>query len=78
MCIKIFFGPFLLMLHLDDFLFLSVTNITKLERLHVCLFVVTPTLPRDGGTAGTAIQVHALNLIEIRLGERWQPISNQS
>ena len=22
-----------------------------------------------------AIQVHAVNLIEIRLGERWQPIS---
>ena len=42
------------------------------------LFVVTPPLPRDGGTARTAIQVHAINLIEIRLGERWQPISNQS
>ena len=25
-----------------------------------------------------AIQVHAVNLIEIRLEERWQPISNQS
>ena len=33
----------------------------------VCLFVVTPPLPRDGGTA---IQVHAVNLIEISLGER--------
>ena len=43
-----------------------------------CLFVVTPPLPRDGGTARTAIQVHAVNLIDIRLGERWQPISNQS
>ena len=40
--------------------------------------VVTPFLPRDGGTARTAIQVHAVNLIEIRLGERWQPISKQS
>ena len=33
---------------------------------------------RDGGTAWTATQVHAVNLIEIRLRERWQPISNQS
>ena len=33
--------------------------------------VITPPLLRDGGTAQTAIQVHALNLIEIRLGERW-------
>ena len=32
-CIKLFFGHFLLMLH-SDFLFLSVTNITKFERLH--------------------------------------------
>ena len=46
--------------------------------LFVCLFVVTPPLPRDGGTAQTAIQVYAVNLIDIRLGERWQPISNQS
>ena len=44
----------------------------------VVVVVVTPPLPRDGGTARTAIQVHAVNLIEIRLGERWQPISNQS
>ena len=27
---------------------------------------------------GMVIQVHAVNLIDIRLGERWQPISNQS
>ena len=40
--------------------------------------VITPPLPRDGGTARTANQVDALTLIEIRLGERWQPISNQS
>ena len=33
---------------------------------------------RDRGTARTAIQVHAVNLIKIRLGEKWQPISNQS
>ena len=39
--------------------------------------VITPPLSRDGGTARTAIQVHAVNLIEIRLGERRQPISNQ-
>ena len=40
--------------------------------------VVTPPLPRGGGTARTVIQIHTVNLIEIRLGERWQTISNQS
>ena len=40
--------------------------------------VTTPPLPRDGDTARTAIQIHAVNLIKIRLGERLQPISNQS
>ena len=44
----------------------------------VVVVVITPPLPRDGGTARTVIQVHAINLIEIRLEERWQPISNQS
>ena len=44
----------------------------------VVVVVITSPLPRDGGTARTAIQVHAVNLIEIRLGERWQLISNQS
>ena len=44
----------------------------------VVVVVITPLLPRDGGTARTAIQVYAVNLIELRLGERWQPISNQS
>ena len=33
--------------------------------------VVTPPLFRDGGAARMAIQVHAVYLIEIRLGERW-------
>ena len=42
----------------------------------VVVVVITPPLPRDGNSARTAIQVHAVNLIEIRLGERWQPISN--
>ena len=49
-----------------------------LDGLAVVVVVITPPLPRDGGTARTAIQVHAVNLIEIRPGERWQPISNQS
>ena len=40
--------------------------------------VISSPLPRDGGTARTAIQVHAVSLIKIRPGERWQPISNQS
>ena len=44
----------------------------------VVLVVIAPSLPRDGGTARTAIQVHAINLFKIRLGEKWQPISNQS
>ena len=44
----------------------------------VVVVVITPPLPLDGGTARTSIQVHAVNLIEIRLGVRWQPISNQS
>ena len=43
----------------------------------VAVVVVTSPLPRDGGTARTEIQVHAVNLINIRLGERWQPILNQ-
>ena len=40
--------------------------------------VIIPPLPGDGGMARTAIQVHAVNLIEISLGERWQPILHQS
>ena len=44
----------------------------------VVVVVITPHPPRDGGTAQTPIQVHAINLIKIRLKERWQPISNQS
>ena len=44
----------------------------------VCVCVFTPPLPRNGGKARTAIQVHAVNLIEIRLRKKWQPISNQS
>ena len=44
----------------------------------VVVAVITRSLPQDGDTARTTIQVHAVNLIEIRLGERWQPISNQS
>ena len=39
---------------------------------------ITPSLPWDRGTARTAIQVHVVNLIAIRLGERWHPISNQA
>ena len=44
----------------------------------VVVVVITPPFPRDGGTARWAIQIHAVNLIEIRLKESWQPISNQS
>ena len=51
---------------------------SRCHSIDCCLFVVTPPLLRNGGTAWTAIQVHAVNLIEIRLRERWQPVLNQS
>ena len=41
----------------------------KLSRVLAGLVVVITPLPRDGGRARTAIPVHAVNLIEIRLGE---------
>ena len=44
---------------------------TKGSGAQYVVVVITPPLPRDEGTARTAIQVHAVNLIEIRLGERW-------
>ena len=34
----------------------------------VVVVVITPPLPRDGGTVRTVFQVHAVNLIEIGLG----------
>ena len=40
--------------------------------------VISPPLLQDGATAQTAIEVHAVKLIQIRLGERWQLILNQS
>ena len=46
--------------------------------LVIVVVVITPTLPPDSGTAQMTSQVHAVTLIEIRLEERWQPISNQS
>ena len=39
----------------------------------VFVVVITPLLLRDGRTVRTAIQVHAVNLIEIRLGEDGSP-----
>ena len=55
----------------------KLKHIQKQEFVDVVV-MITPPLLQDIGTAQTAIQVHAVNLIEIRLGERWQPISNQS
>ena len=49
-----------------------------LDVTQLVVIVITPPLLRDGVTARMEIRVHAVNLIEIRLGERWQPISNQS
>ena len=40
--------------------------------VHSVVVVITTPLPPDGGTARTAIQVHTVNLIEIRLGQ-WFP-----
>ena len=37
------------------------------KKLSKEVVVITPPLPRDGGTARTEIQVHAVNLIKIRL-----------
>ena len=37
----------------------------------ICFVVITPSLPQDGGTTRTAIQVHVVNLIETSLAERW-------
>ena len=54
------------------------SEICEVESDVVVVVLITPPLPRDGGTAQTAVQVYAVNLIEIRLGKRWQPISNQS
>ena len=39
-----------------------------IQNLCVVVVVITPPLSRDGGTTRTAIQVHAINLIE--LGKR--------
>ena len=58
---------------------LSATSSSKvLKFVVVVVVVIAPSHPRNGGTAQTAIHVYAFNLIEIRLGEKWQPISNQS
>ena len=50
-----------------------------LKPVVVVVVVITPPLPLDEGTtARTVIYIYAVNLIEIRQGERWQPILNQS
>ena len=51
----------------------SDKNIQHFERGEVMSSLLTsrpPPLPRDGGTERTQIQVHTVNLIEIRLEER--------
>ena len=51
----------------------------KFANLFDLLFLLfSPFLPLDRGTTQTAIQVHAVKLMEIRLGQRWQLVSNQS
>ena len=39
----------------------------------VVVVVISPPVPQDGGTARSAIQVHAVNLIEIKLGKGGSP-----
>ena len=39
--------------------------------MYVVVVVINLSLPRDGGTARTAIQVPAVKPIEIRLGQKW-------
>ena len=54
-------------------------NCQTLERrrsLSQSVVVITPPLPRDGGTARTVIQVHAVNLIELGLGKDGSPFRN--
>ena len=46
----------------------------RLKVVVVVVVVIIPPLPRDGGPARGVIQVHAVNLIGTKLGERWQPI----
>ena len=43
------------------------------RNLFPVVVVVTPPLPRDGSTARTTIQAHAVNLIELGLGKGGSP-----
>ena len=45
-----------------------VSVFVTLHFVVVGVVVITPPLPRDGGTVRTVFQVHAVNLIEIGLG----------
>ena len=46
--------------------------------MKVAVVVITSALPWDGGKARNAIQGHAVNLIEIRLGERWKVVETSA
>ena len=46
-------------------------KLNRVKRSLPLVVVITPPLPWDGGTARTAIQVHAVKLIDIRL---WGPL----
>ena len=52
----------------------------KQSFLIVVVVAIIPPLPQDGGTARTAIQGHAVHLIEIRLGKKMaansEPVMN--
>ena len=52
---------------------IQLTNSNIFGATYRSIVVIIPPLPRDGGTARTTIQVHAVNPIEIRLGEDGSP-----
>ena len=41
------------------------SSLLKMKIYAVVVVVITPPLPRDGGTARTGIRVHAVNLFEL-------------
>ena len=47
-----------------------IAAFSSLQHISDVVVVITHPLPWDGGMARTTIQVHAVNLIDIRLGER--------
>ena len=54
-------------------------NFIQISVIVIVVVVVSLPLTRDGGTASTAIQVHAVNLIELGQGNggsHFEPVMN--